>query len=97
MTEPQVWTLIGVFAAIMLGGLTLSTTLLMNVIRAGFRGVDARFEAVDSRFEAVDARFESIETKFDAKFEIVNVKLEQLDRDMTAVHRRIFGIDRADD
>lgn len=41
MTEPQVWTLIGVFAAGMMGTLTLISTLFVRVIRseiAGLRG-----------------------------------------------------------
>lgn len=81
MTEPQGWVLIGVFATIMIGGFTLSTTMLTRTMNAGFRAVDARFEAVDARFEAVDARFET-----------VNAKLEHLDRDVSALMKREFGI-----
>ncbi|MBO1902950.1 hypothetical protein J4H92_13460 [Leucobacter weissii] len=85
MTEPQVWVLIGVFAAIMLGGFTLTTTLILNAMKAGFTAVDAKFEAVDAKFEAMDAKFE-------AGFDAVGVKLEHLDRDVSALMRHTFGI-----
>ncbi|MBO1902209.1 hypothetical protein J4H92_09650 [Leucobacter weissii] len=67
MTEPQVWVLIGVFAAIMIGGFTLTTTLLLRAMKSGFETVDA-------------------------KFEVLNVKLEHLDRDVSALMRHTFGI-----
>lgn len=77
MTEPQVWVLIGVFAAIMLGGFTLSTTLTMATIRSTVGGLEKK---MDAKFEAVDARFDA-----------VNAKLEHLDRDVSALMRREFG------
>ncbi len=61
MNEPQIWTLIGVFAAIMLGGFTLSTGLLTRVIRSGFEAVDAKFDAVDAKFDAVNARLDHLD------------------------------------
>lgn len=47
MTEPQVWTLIGVFAAIMLGGMTLMTTLLTRVVRSEIGRLEVKFDALD--------------------------------------------------
>lgn len=61
MNEPQVWTLIGVFAAIMLGGFTLSTTLIARTMRSGFDAVDARFETVNAKFDAVNARLDHLD------------------------------------
>jgi hypothetical protein len=54
VTEPQVWTLIGVFAAILLGGFTLSTGLLTRVIRSGFEAVGAKFDTVNARLDHLD-------------------------------------------
>jgi hypothetical protein len=58
MTEPQVWTLIGVFAAAVFGMITVVSTLFVRVIRSeigGLRGeMNARFEAVDRRFDHLD-------------------------------------------
>lgn len=67
MNDPQIWTLIGVFAAVMLGGMTLMTTLINRAMAAGFAAVDAKFEAV-------------------------YVKLDHLDRDVSALMRREFGM-----
>ena len=47
LTEPQVWTIIGVFSATMIGLITLVSTLFLRVIKAeigGLRGeMIARF------------------------------------------------------
>jgi len=102
MTDPQVWTLIGVFAAIMLGAMSLMTTLIMrsttvaigglrNEMVARFMGVDAQFAAMDAKFVAMDAKFEALEATVDARLETINVKLEHLDRDVTVLMRRAWG------
>ncbi|MFB8188496.1 hypothetical protein ACFC14_04160 [Microbacterium sp. NPDC055988] len=62
LNDPQVWTLIGVFAAVMLGGMTLMTTQLSRVIRAEVGRVDATLSA---RIDGVDARLGRIESKVD--------------------------------
>ncbi len=58
MTEPQVWTLIGVFAAIMLGGMTLMTTLINRSTTAAIEGLrgemNARFDTVNAKIEHLD-------------------------------------------
>jgi hypothetical protein len=58
VTEPQVWTMIGVFTALMFGMLTTVSTLFVRVIRseiAGLRGeMNARFDAVYSRMDGLD-------------------------------------------
>jgi hypothetical protein len=58
VNDPQIWTLIGVFAAIMLGGMTLMTTLIMRATTAsvdGLRGeLSARFDKVDLQFQHLD-------------------------------------------
>ncbi|MCC7128627.1 MAG: hypothetical protein IT192_07415 [Microbacteriaceae bacterium] len=58
MTEPQVWTLIGVFAAAFFGMLTIVSTLFVRVVRAEIGGlrneINARFESVDRRFDGLD-------------------------------------------
>lgn len=54
MTDPQAWTLIGVFGAAMLGGLTLVTAMLSRVIRAEVGGVRAEISALNTRFDHLD-------------------------------------------
>ena len=73
LNDPQVWTLIGVFAAVMLGGMTLMTTQLSRVIRAEVDRVEgtlsARIDRIDgtlsARIDGLDARLGRIETKVD--------------------------------
>ena len=73
MNDPQVWTLIGVFTAAILGGMTLMTTQLSRVIRAEVDRIDgtlsARIDRIDgtlsARIDGVDARLGRIETKVD--------------------------------
>lgn len=95
MNDPQIWTLIGVFAAVMLGGMTLMTTLLGRTIDSGLRRVDTRIDALDAK---VDARIDALDAKFDAKFDAVDARfdalttrLDHLDRDVQALMRREFG------
>lgn len=85
MNDPQIWTLLGVFAAIMLGGMTLMTTLLMRTMTAAIDGVNGRISGLVGEMKAGFAAV-------DAKFETVNVKLEHLDRDVTAISKKVFGI-----
>ena len=80
MTEPQVWTMIGVFTALMFGMLTTVSTLFVRVIRSEIGGLRGEMKA---RFEAVDSRFDGM-----------NVKFDNLDRDVQLLMRREFGIDR---
>jgi hypothetical protein len=71
MNDPQIWTLIGVFAAAVLGGFTVVITSLARVIRAevgGLRaelrgeigGVHARLDSLEKRFDHLDHDVQSI-------------------------------------
>lgn len=51
MNEPQVWTLIGVFAAALFGMLTLMTTMFIRVIRTE---IEALRETMNRRFDYLD-------------------------------------------
>jgi hypothetical protein len=58
MTEPQVWTLIGVFAAALFGVLTLMSTMFLRVIRAEIGGLraemGAEFGRVHDKIDSLD-------------------------------------------
>ena len=87
MDDPQVWTLIGVFAAVMLGCMTLITSQLSRVIRAEVDRIDgtlsARIDRIDgtlsARIDGLDARLGRIETKVD-----------DLDRELTNLATRFW-------
>ena len=58
VTEPQVWTMIGLMAAVFFGTMTLISTMFTRVVRSeigGLRGeMNARFDAVNSRIDNLD-------------------------------------------
>ncbi|BDZ40218.1 hypothetical protein GCM10025863_28320 [Microbacterium suwonense] len=53
MTEPQVWTLIGVFATGLFGMMTLMSTMFVRIIRAEIQGVHRRLDRLDSDVNAL--------------------------------------------
>ncbi len=53
MTEPQVWTLIGVFAAGLFGMLTLMSTMFIRIIRTEIRGIHHRLDRLDADVNAL--------------------------------------------
>lgn len=83
VTEPQVWVLIGTFAATVLGGMTFSTNLIMGsltkVITANTDRLEARLDAV--RYETVAeihvtrTRVDSVEAGLTAKIDTVEAGL----------------------
>jgi len=102
MTEPQVWTLIGVFAAGMFGTITLISTMFLRTMQNGFDGVrtEMRNEFASVRTEFRN-EFASVRTEMRSEF--ANVRTEigavhgriyHLDRDVNAIYRHLFGIDR---
>ncbi len=83
VTEPQVWVLIGIFAAAMFGMIGIVTTSFNRTLSATINGLR---ETMDARFETMDARFDALDAKFSGKF-------EGLDRDIQALSRHVFGSD----
>ena len=77
MTEPQGWVLIGAFTTIMLGGMTLMTTLINRATAAAIAGLGNEIDGLRG--------------EMNARFDTVNAKIEHLDRDVTALMRRAWG------
>lgn len=90
MTEPQVWVLIGVFAAAMFGMVGIVTTSFTRTLTSAIGGVRIEInglrETMNARFETIDVKFEAMEANFSSKF-------EALDRDIAALSRHVFGTD----
>lgn len=70
-----------------IGGLETKIDVGIGGLR---REMIQRFEAVDARFEAVDARFDAVNIRIDA----VGSRIDGLDRDVQALVKRTFGLDR---
>lgn len=103
MTEPQVWTLIGVFAAAMFGMMTLLSTMFLRTMQNGFDSVrtELRNEFASVRTEFRN-EFASVRTESGSEFTSVRTeiralheRIDHLDRDVSAIYRHIFGIDRS--
>jgi len=80
VTEPQVWVLIGVFAAALFGVIGIMTSLTLRVIR--------------TEIGALRSEFARLETKMEAGFAAVDRRFEYLERDVNALYRHTFGIDK---
>ena len=62
MTEPQVWVLIGVFAAAIFGMFTIVSTLFLQVIRSEIRAeVGGLRGAMMSRFDVLEQRVDGLD------------------------------------
>ncbi len=106
MTEPQTWAMLGVFTTIMLGGMTLMTTLInratVNAIGGvrgemdGLRGeIGGRITALEGEVRGLrgemNARFERVHAEMDARFTAVDARIDHLDRDVSVIVRRLWG------
>ena len=90
LTEPQVWVLIGVFAASTFGMIGIVTSSFNRNLTAAISGVRSEIGGVRSEIDGLrdtmNARFEALDAKFTGKFEV-------LDRDIQALSRHVFGAD----
>ncbi|HRN29115.1 MAG TPA: hypothetical protein PK781_04875 [Terrimesophilobacter sp.] len=88
VNDPQIWTLLGVFAAIMLGGMTLMTTLLMRTMNAtiggAIDGVNGRIDGVHARIDGLASEMRAGFAAVDAKFEAVNLRIDGVESTMNA-------------
>lgn len=98
MNEPQVWTAIGVFAAGMFGTITIVLTSFTHIMKTEFASVRKELGSVrtDLQTEIASVRtemrseFASVRTEISA----VHGRIDHLDRDVNAIYRHLFGIDR---
>ena len=83
MTEPQIWVLIGVFAAAnfgMMGIITTSFNRNLHTAMAGLRG-------------ELMGEIKALRHEMNARFETMDVKFAALDKDVQALMRHAFGTD----
>ncbi|MFD4421213.1 hypothetical protein ACFWN7_06890 [Agromyces sp. NPDC058484] len=87
VTEAQVWTMIGVFTTLMVGMLTVVSTLFVRVLRSELGGVR-------SEIGRVEVKVDSLHAEMNARFESVDSRITGLDRDVQALVKHTFGLDR---
>ncbi len=73
MNEPQVWTLIGIFASALFGIMTLMSTVFVRIVRSEIGG---------------------LRTEIKSELEGLRSDIRGLDRDISALMKHTFGIDR---
>ena len=84
MNDAQIWTMIGCFTVLMLGMLTVVSTLFIRVVRTEIGGLRGE----------MNAQIGGLRHEMNARFDTVNTRIDGLDRDMQAVVKRTFGLDR---
>lgn len=102
MSEPQVWTLLGVFGAVLFSVLAI----VHRTMKIGFESLAQRIDAQNVRIDAQGERFESkidaqvdrLEAKIDAQGEVmaanfadVGHRLHNLEDDMRLVKAHLIG------
>ncbi|GAA1236459.1 hypothetical protein GCM10009588_12690 [Microbacterium phyllosphaerae] len=84
MNDAQIWTMIGSFIALMLSMMTVVSTLFIRVVRTEIGGLR----------NEMNAQIGGLRGEMNARFDTVNTRIDGLDRDMQAVVKRTFGLDR---
>lgn len=80
LNDLQVWTLIGVFTTIMLGGMTVMTTQFSRVIRAEVGGLRAE----------LTGRMEGLEGRLTGRIDALENKVDGLDRAVANLAARFW-------
>lgn len=92
VTEPQIWTIIGVLAATLVGMVTLTLTVthqtIVNAI-GGLRG-ELLGEMKGLRGE-LNGEITGLRSEMNARFDAVNTRIDALDRDVQALTGEVFG------
>ena len=81
MTEPQVWTMIGLMGAVFFGTMTLISTMFTRVVRSEIGGVRSEIDGVRSEIGGLRG-------EMNARFDAVNGRIDNLDRDVQFLMNR---------
>lgn len=81
MNELQVWTLIGVFSAAILGSLSFGFAAFRNEMKNSVASLRGELQAMRSE----------LVTKMESGFQTVNGRMDHLDRDVQYLMRKEFG------
>ena len=102
MNEPQVWTLIGVFGAALLGGFTLVTTHFGRVVRAEIGRLEGtltgKIEALDGKLsgqiEALDGKLSgqigALDARLNGRIDTLDHRLDTLDKEVANLVTKVW-------
>lgn len=91
MTEPQVWTLIGVFATGLFGMMTLTSTMFVRVIKTEIGSVRSE---IGSLHNELGTESRSLRAEMQAGFKGVHERIDRMDADVNALMKHTFNIPR---
>jgi hypothetical protein len=106
MNDAQIWTMIGTFTALMFGMLTAVSTLFVRVVRAEIGGLRSEMNGqigglrnemngqIGGLRNEMNGQIGGLRNEMNARFDAVNVRMDGLDRDVQALVKRTFGLDR---
>lgn len=84
MNDAQIWTMIGSFTVLMFSTLTVVSTLFVRIVRSEIGGLRTE----------MNGQIGGLRTEMNARFDTVNTRIDALDRDVQAIVKRTFGLDR---
>ncbi|WP_349885585.1 hypothetical protein ABRP18_003975 [Microbacterium sp. WHRI 7836] len=84
MNDAQIWTMIGSFTVLMFSTLTVVSTLFVRILRSEIGGLRTE----------MNGQIDGLRTEMNARFDSVNTRIDGLDRDVQALVKRTFGLDR---
>ncbi|MFJ2532846.1 hypothetical protein [Microbacterium maritypicum] len=84
MNDAQIWTMIGSFTVLMFSTLTVASTLFVRILRSEIGGLRTE----------MNGQIDGLRIEMNARFDSVNTRIDGLDRDVQAIVKRTFGLDR---
>ena len=85
MNDPQIWTLIGVFSAAVLGMMTIMIMLFSRVIRAEIGGLDGRLTGAIGAMEGrLTGQIDTLDVRLTGR-------IDALDKEVADIATRFFG------
>lgn len=91
MDDPQVWTLIGLFTTMMLGGMTLMTMQFSRVIRAEIGGLRGELSGEIGELRGdLSGRLESLEGRLTGRIDALEHKVDSLDKEVANLATRFW-------
>ncbi|PRA82129.1 hypothetical protein CQ045_05400 [Microbacterium sp. MYb66] len=95
MNDAQIWTMIGSFTALMFSTLTVVSTLFIRVVRSEIGGLRNEMNGqIGGLRNEMNGQIGGLRNEMNARFDAVNTRIDGLDRDVQAIVKRTFGLDR---